>query len=213
MKMGSSCAMPNIVLRMQLRLDSKWAKTDLQKALEPDGVYQLWNEMVKDGEITGSFSDGILNAAGITARKGENGHYYCGMRALTCTCCDGICGPQSGCNCGPCQSLDREEEARQLGSNHTAILSSMLHQSWTWQKRKPSEEELTECLEALVNEQKCGEIEHASNSVYARELWMRLVIGYRYFAALAHQQQPSLQHKMVKTRTNSSIFMKDCKPR
>lgn len=61
----------NIVLRIQLRLDSKWAKTDLQKALEPDGVYQLWNEMVKDGEITGSFSDGILNAAGITARKGK----------------------------------------------------------------------------------------------------------------------------------------------
>jgi len=60
----------NIVLRIQLRLDSKWAKTDLQRALDSDGVYQLWNEMVKDGEITGSFSDGILNAAGITARKG-----------------------------------------------------------------------------------------------------------------------------------------------
>lgn len=67
----SSSVMNNIVLRIQLRLDSKWAKTDLQKALEPDVVYQLWNEMVKDGEITGSFSDGILNAAGITARKSK----------------------------------------------------------------------------------------------------------------------------------------------
>lgn len=65
----------NVVLRIQLRLDSKWAKTDLQKVLEPDGVYQLWNEMVKDGEITGSFSDGILNAAGITARKGKSNFF------------------------------------------------------------------------------------------------------------------------------------------
>ncbi|ODN06550.1 E3 ubiquitin-protein ligase HERC2 [Orchesella cincta] len=199
----------NIVLRIQLRLDSKWAKTDLQRALDSDGVYQLWNEMVKDGEITGSFSDGILNAAGITARKGENGHYYCGMRALTCTCCDGICGPHSGCNCGPCQSLDKEEEARQFASSHTVILSSMIHQSWTW-GRKPSAIELKECLEALVNEQKIAEVDHASNSLYSKELWMRLVIGYRYFAALAHQQPNPA--KLIKTRTNSSIFMKDCKP-
>lgn len=71
--------------------------------------------------------------------------------------------------------------------------------------------ELKECLEALVNEQKLAEVDHASNSLYSRVLWMRLVIGYRYFAALAHQQPNPA--KLIKTRTNSSIFMKDCKPR
>jgi len=60
----------DLVLRIQRRLDSKWVKTDLQKILDDDGLAQLWNEMVKDGEITGSFSDGLLNAAGVTARKG-----------------------------------------------------------------------------------------------------------------------------------------------
>jgi len=61
----------DIVLRIQQRLDSKWVKTDLQRLLDSDGLTQLWNEMVRDGEITGSFSDGLLNAAGITSRRGK----------------------------------------------------------------------------------------------------------------------------------------------
>ena len=65
----------DIVLRIQRRLDSKWIKTDLQKLLNSDGLAQLWNEMVRDGEITGSFSDGLLNAAGITSRKGMEQRY------------------------------------------------------------------------------------------------------------------------------------------
>ena len=68
---------------------------------------------------------------------GENGHYYCGMKVLTCPCCDGICGPQSGCSCGPCQRLDKEEEIRRFSKANTVIISSMIHQSWTW-GRKPS---------------------------------------------------------------------------
>lgn len=68
---------------------------------------------------------------------GENGHFYCGMRVLTCPCCDGICGPQSGCNCSPCQKLDKEEEGRRIRNGNPIIISSMIHQSWTW-GRKPS---------------------------------------------------------------------------
>lgn len=61
----------DVTIRIQSRLDGKWLKTDLQQALNVDGLSQLWNEMVKDGELTGSFSDGLLNSAGITARKGK----------------------------------------------------------------------------------------------------------------------------------------------
>jgi hypothetical protein len=61
----------DIVIRMHSRLDGKWLKTDLQQALSTDGLAQLWNEMVKDGELTGSFSDGLLNSVGITAHKGN----------------------------------------------------------------------------------------------------------------------------------------------
>lgn len=71
----------DVVLRIQRRLDTKWVKTDLQKLLDPDGLAYLWNEMVKDGEITGSFSDGLLNTAGITARKGKF-HKYFGLKRL-----------------------------------------------------------------------------------------------------------------------------------
>ncbi|XP_039600637.1 E3 ubiquitin-protein ligase HERC2 isoform X1 [Polypterus senegalus] len=38
-------------LNAQARFDSKWLKTDLQRAFSPDGLCELWNEMVKDGEI------------------------------------------------------------------------------------------------------------------------------------------------------------------
>ncbi|CAG7818352.1 unnamed protein product [Allacma fusca] len=199
----------DVVLRIQRRLDSKWMKTDLQKLLEPEGVAQLWNEMVKDGEVTGSFSDGLLNAAGITARKGENGHYYCGMKVLTCPCCDGICGPQTGCNCGPCQRLDKEEEVRRFAKANTIIISSMIHQSWTW-GRKPSSVELKECQDALVNEQRVSSVEHASNSLYTKFLWMRLVIAFRFYTALSSQEPGST--KIAKTRTNSNIIMKEAKP-
>ena len=40
--------------------------------------------------------------------SGESGHFYCGTRSLTCPCCDGLCGPGYGCNCGPCRQLDAE---------------------------------------------------------------------------------------------------------
>lgn len=62
----------DIVLRTQGRLDGKWIKTDLQSAINQDGLAQLWNEMVKDGELSGFFSDGLINAVGVTSRKGTN---------------------------------------------------------------------------------------------------------------------------------------------
>ena len=58
------------VLRTQSRLDGKWAKTDLQQCFNYDGLSLLWNDMIKDGELTGAFSDGILNSVGVTSKKG-----------------------------------------------------------------------------------------------------------------------------------------------
>lgn len=34
------------------------------------------------------------------------------FQILTCTCCDGLCGPHSGCACAPCTALSTEEELR-----------------------------------------------------------------------------------------------------
>lgn len=60
----------DFVLRTQSRLDGKWLKTDLQQCFNNDGLSLLWNDMIKDGELIGSFSDGILNSVGVTAKKG-----------------------------------------------------------------------------------------------------------------------------------------------
>lgn len=60
------------VLYTQPRLDVKWLKTDIQQCLTPDGLATLWNELIKDGELTGLFSDGILNSAGVVSKKGKN---------------------------------------------------------------------------------------------------------------------------------------------
>lgn len=60
----------DITMRPEIRLDAKWLKTDLKRLLYRDGLAELWNEMVRDGEIVGSFSDSLVNTAGIIARKG-----------------------------------------------------------------------------------------------------------------------------------------------
>lgn len=67
----------NITLRPEVRLDAKWLKMDLQRSLCRDGLAELWNEMVKDGEIIGPFSDCLINAAGVTAKKGSIIYFIC----------------------------------------------------------------------------------------------------------------------------------------
>lgn len=71
-------------LRAQPRLDSKWLKTDLQLLFTTkDNLDHLWNGLISDGELTGSFSDGLLNSAGVLSKKGEMGRYYCGLKVST----------------------------------------------------------------------------------------------------------------------------------
>lgn len=81
------------------------------------------------------------NSCGISCRSylphlssaaGATGKYYCNMKVLTCQCCDGSCGPDSGCNCPPCQQLDREEEALLAAEDWEPKPSQPLIDSWTW---------------------------------------------------------------------------------
>ena len=63
---------------------------------------------------------------------GETGKYYCGMRLLSCGCCDGTCGPNNGCNCLACQALDREEQEQKNEEAARPPPSSYIMDSWTW---------------------------------------------------------------------------------
>ncbi|XP_041862098.1 E3 ubiquitin-protein ligase HERC2 isoform X2 [Melanotaenia boesemani] len=43
---------PSFTLDAQLRFHDKWLKIDLQRAFSPEGLSEMWNEMVKDEEVT-----------------------------------------------------------------------------------------------------------------------------------------------------------------
>lgn len=54
------------------------------------------------------------------------------MGVLTCPCCNGICGPQHGCNCEPCQKLDEEEAARTSSFIEKNMIAEHVMDSWLW---------------------------------------------------------------------------------
>lgn len=101
------------------------------------------------------------------------------MRVLTCPCCDGICGPQSGCNCGPCQKLDREEAEREFESGQSSTPpSSSLLEGWRWGPQ-PQESDLRKCLDALVREQRLMCLDAASTTLSASRLQQRFMVAHR----------------------------------
>ncbi|CAF4163891.1 unnamed protein product [Rotaria sordida] len=58
-----------------------------------------------------------LNNRGQYARLGSTGKFYCGgaLDGLQCSCCNGKCGPTSGCNCSSCMLLDVQKRALSRG--------------------------------------------------------------------------------------------------
>lgn len=45
-----------------------------------ESLVNVWNGLISDGEVTGNFSIGLLNSAGVIAKEGQFGKYYCGQR-------------------------------------------------------------------------------------------------------------------------------------
>ena len=70
---------------------------------------------------------------------GETGKYYCGRRLISCQCCDGVCGPNDGCNCTSCSQLDIEDKNHYDKSSAAAGRSGKSSQhiinSWTWKQK------------------------------------------------------------------------------
>ncbi|XP_044262446.1 E3 ubiquitin-protein ligase HERC2 isoform X2 [Tribolium madens] len=193
-------------LRPQPRLDLKWLKTDLQSVLTGDSLVNCWNSLIADGEVTGAFSDGLLNSAGVTARKGEFGKYYCNQKVLTCTCCDGICGPSTGCNCPPCQRLDAEDTTEKDRAEPLPSTEALLGQ-WAWMPQ-PTPEQLSRFILSLNNEQKVLCADAASSTLSATRLYYRLVILKRYFIALNRvPHSVDFEHGLITSRkTNTELL-------
>ncbi|GJQ69394.1 HERC2 [Trypoxylus dichotomus] len=196
-------------LRPQQRLDLKWLKSDLQAVFySQDSLNYLWNGLMNDGELTGPFSDGLLNSAGVTARKGELGKYYCGLRVLTCTCCDGICGPTNGCNCQPCQKLDAEEQNAKQEEKRLPSPQFLLD-SWTWGPQ-PSFEQLRTFILCLNHEQRKLCLDAVNSSLSSTRLQQRLTIFKRYFIALNRAPHTTEFNTNIALR-NSNVGTKDCR--
>lgn len=69
------------IFRPQQHLDPKWLHPDLQAALQnPDVLCTLFNSLLQDREVYFDAGNGLVNSAGITAKLGDSGKYYCGLR-------------------------------------------------------------------------------------------------------------------------------------
>ena len=124
--------------------------------------------------------------------KGETGHYYCGQAVLGCPCCDGICGPNHGCNCLPCQALDLAGNK----SSPTLPSSQATISSWTWAEQPPRAA-LASVLAAIVREQ--GELvgSAAGTTLSSMRLRQRLTVTQRYLTALGRTAQPAQQQERL----------------
>lgn len=71
----------DFIFRPQQHLDAKWHNPDLQDALHnPESLCALFNSLLHDREIYTDTEKGLVNSAGVTAKLGESGKYYCGLR-------------------------------------------------------------------------------------------------------------------------------------
>lgn len=69
------------IFRPQQHFDAKWLNPELQEALLcPQALEYLYNTLLQDSEVFVQSNRGLLNKAGITAKLGDNGKYYCGLR-------------------------------------------------------------------------------------------------------------------------------------
>ncbi|CAG4926206.1 unnamed protein product [Colias eurytheme] len=190
----------DFIFRPQQHLDPKWLNPDLQEALHcPDALCTLFNSLIQDREIYFDAGNGLVNGAGITAKLGDSGKYYCGLRILSCTCCDGLCGPHSGCACPPCTALSAEEELR--ASIQSKLVAppntSQVIDEIKW-KLDPGPECLQSVMESLIWEQRGRAIHTAVTCPYISQIRRLIVICHRHLVAVIREQNHHKEPKKVK---------------
>ena len=111
---------------------------------EKTGEKLVWNEFLSESVVmstAGSTKDITIHLRIMFLFQanslyfyvtGKTGKYYCGMKVLSCACCDGHCGPNNGCNCPPCAALDKEEQDRLTLVEEQSKPSGPMIDSWTW---------------------------------------------------------------------------------
>uniref|UniRef100_A0AAY4E4J6 E3 ubiquitin-protein ligase HERC2 n=1 Tax=Denticeps clupeoides TaxID=299321 RepID=A0AAY4E4J6_9TELE len=129
----------------------------LQRAFSPEGLSEMWNEMVKDEEIVFDREE--------SAHPGNN-----------CDSTDYLGGQKKD----ESNDKDKKEEEETSSSVHHSIIKM-----WDWGEQ-PEETELKECLKALVDDQQKMSALTAKSTLSAVRLSQRLVILERYLISLTH---------------------------
>ncbi|KPJ17192.1 putative E3 ubiquitin-protein ligase HERC2 [Papilio machaon] len=174
------------IFRPQQHLDAKWLNPDLQDALHDSvSLNVLYNSLAQDREIYFEARDGLVNASGVTAKLGDSGKYYCGLRNLTCTCCDGLCGPHSGCACASCAALSSDEERRlALEAKLVAPPSSVWFIDGIKWKQEPGPECLQSLMESMIWEQRIKAINTVTSCPIISQIRRLIVLCNRHLVAV-----------------------------
>ena len=98
------------------------------------------------------------------SRIGKTGKYYCGKALETnCSCCNGLCGRNNGCNCVECMRLDIEARALPKGYLVNQIGNIC-------RKDKLGK---VYCMCFFENNRKCGEGFQCSGCQQMQDVWKR----------------------------------------
>uniref|UniRef100_A0A2C9K806 HECT-type E3 ubiquitin transferase n=1 Tax=Biomphalaria glabrata TaxID=6526 RepID=A0A2C9K806_BIOGL len=129
------------------------------------------------------------------------------MKVLSCSCCDGHCGPKNGCNCPPCQQLDKEEEALAAQQRSLPPPSQPLIDAWTW-GQQPDVHRLQQCLNGILHEHQQLSLQAFSSALSMTRLQQRIAVLERYFTALCRQNQAERRAPSKKREANQSNLNK-----
>ncbi|CAF3575947.1 unnamed protein product [Rotaria sp. Silwood1] len=93
------------------------SQTDSYKTLFSVSVHSLTTSIYKNTTVFDDRLEETLNSRGRLARLGSSGKFYCGgtLDGSKCSCCNGECGPTTGCNCSSCMLLDVQKRALPQG--------------------------------------------------------------------------------------------------
>lgn len=124
--------------------------------------------------------ESFLNRNGIASHQSANGHFYCGQAAISCQCCNGVCGPSHGCNCVSCQEI--EEELKE-NKDAKSVLSVIDHtEAWAWGKI-PTIAELKNFTKLVAHKQLMVFKSSTDSLLFLQRLKARIYVYARFLSA------------------------------
>ncbi|KAG1662456.1 E3 ubiquitin-protein ligase HERC2 [Nymphon striatum] len=166
----------NLILQPQQRLDSHWIKINLQRIFVDEELSLLWNELVKDGEISFSKESQSDDEQDI---KESDEKFDSGIRNVGLNV-----GNESRCVYESCRVLEKETIENSASRKKPLPPSKSIIDSWSW-GLQPDQDQLKTCLKSLLQEQWQLCLGVAGNTLTAEKIKRRLFVAQRIFGAMS----------------------------